>query len=121
MYDIIEVELMPIILHGIASVINPILISTASFIISTKSLFDNLFCNLPYNVTAWTTCNDSSRESYSLERHKLGSIFFFLIQKMNAKLELKSGRTTRAKTARFAAKFLLSSLVIHFLVRHILI
>ena len=88
-YDIIKVEFMPIILHGIASVMNSILISTASFIISMKSLSDNLFCNLPYNITACATCSDSSREIYSLDRHNPGKIFFFLIQKIEAKLELK--------------------------------
>ena len=106
-YDIIKVAFIHIILHGIACVINSISISTSSFIISIKSLFDNLFCNLSYNVTAWATCNYSSREIYSVNKHKPGKIFFILIQKIDAKLELKNNPSTIANDTTLVAKSLL--------------
>ena len=107
---------MPIILHGIARVINSISMSTDSFIISIKSLFDNLFCNLPYNITARAMCNHSSREIYSLDRHEAGNTFFFLIQKIDAKLELKNNHSTIETS--LLAKLLLSS-PIHFLAQSV--
>ena len=109
---------MPIILHGNARVIYSILISTASSIILLKFLFDNLFCNLPYNVTTWATCNDSSRKTSSLERHEPGSIFYFFIQNIDAKLKLKNKTLTIANDTSLVAKVVLS-LPIHFLVQSV--
>ena len=65
-------------------------------------------------MTARATCNDSSREICSLERHKPGNIFFFFIQKTNSKLELKKNPPTIANDTNLVAKLLLSAPIVRF-------
>ena len=57
-----------------------------------------------YNITACATCNDSSREIYSLDKHKPGKTFFFFIQKIEAKLELKNNPSTIANDTSLVGK-----------------
>ncbi|NCA22313.1 MAG: hypothetical protein EBS86_14395, partial [Crocinitomicaceae bacterium] len=56
------IEFIPINLHGIASQINSISISTASLIISCIFFCDNFSFNLLYKHTANSACSASSRE-----------------------------------------------------------